>query len=71
MVDIIASLVIAGIVIAAILYIRNQKKKGVKCIGCSSGSCSGNCHCSSAVGSSGKKDPLSDEAIRKLKKKLG
>lgn len=36
--------VIAGILTAAILYIRKEKKKGVHCIGCpDSGHCSGNC----------------------------
>ncbi len=40
--DIIILLVIAIIVISAATYIIRQKKKGVKCIGCSSGGgCSG------------------------------
>ena len=34
MVDFIVMLVIAMAVMAAVLYIRNQKKKGVTCIGC-------------------------------------
>ena len=40
MVDIIVILMIALAVAAALLYIRNQKKKGVTCIGCPhAGSC--------------------------------
>lgn len=33
-VDFIVMLIIAALVIAAIWYIRSQKKKGVTCIGC-------------------------------------
>ncbi len=33
-VDFIVMLIIALLVVAAIVYIRNQKKKGVTCIGC-------------------------------------
>ena len=33
-VDIIVMLIIAILVIAAIVYIRREKKKGVTCIGC-------------------------------------
>ena len=45
-----ADLIVLGIVLllvfAASLYIYKQKKKGVKCIGCSSaGACSGKCSC--------------------------
>ena len=41
MANIIAILVIALIVGAALLYIRKEKKKGIRCIGCpSAGSCS-------------------------------
>ncbi len=36
-VNIIAALVIVLIVAAAVLYIRNEKKKGVTCIGCPHG----------------------------------
>lgn len=50
MTDFIVLIVIAVIVGSASLYIRRQKKRGVKCIGCPSGStcpnsgkCSGNC----------------------------
>ena len=32
--DMIVILIIAGLVFGAIWYIRNQKKKGVACIGC-------------------------------------
>lgn len=48
MADVILILVLAVIVGAAILYIRKEKKKGVKCIGCpyaatcgKNGGCSG------------------------------
>ena len=34
MTDIILAVIIIGIVGAAVLYIRKQKKNGVKCIGC-------------------------------------
>lgn len=39
--DLILSLVIGAILISAILYVRKEKKKGVKCIGCAD--CPG-CH---------------------------
>ena len=43
-VDIIIVAVMALIVAAIALYIRKEKKKGKKCIGCScSGGCDGNC----------------------------
>ena len=32
--DMIVILIVAVLVIAAVSYIRNQKKKGVTCIGC-------------------------------------
>ena len=32
--DLIVILIVAVLVIAAIAYIRNEKKKGVTCIGC-------------------------------------
>lgn len=44
MIDILIALVVAAVVIAAAAYIRKEKKKGVKCIGCPNGArCSGNC----------------------------
>lgn len=50
MTDFIVIIVIVTIVGSASLYIMKQKKRGVKCIGCPSGStcpnsgkCSGNC----------------------------
>ena len=44
LVDYLVIAVIAGILGAAIWYIRKEKKKGTKCVGCPhSGSCSGNC----------------------------
>ena len=42
--DIIVIAIVAVIIGAICLYLRAQKKKGVKCIGCPhSKSCSGNC----------------------------
>ena len=47
MTDIIIFIIIAIILASAIFYIRKEKKRGVKCIGCSAaGSCSGSCSCS-------------------------
>lgn len=47
MTDLIVLALVAGIVLAAMGYIRRAKKKGAKCIGCPhSGSCSGGCNCS-------------------------
>lgn len=43
MVDLIVIGIIAVIVVAAISYIRKEKKKGTVCIGCSS--CQGGCAC--------------------------
>lgn len=44
--DIIVIAIIAVIIGAICLYLRAQKKKGVKCIGCPhSKGCSGNCGC--------------------------
>lgn len=44
LIDVVIVAVIALILGAVIFYIRRAKKKGVKCIGCPSGStCSGNC----------------------------
>lgn len=44
MTDLILVAVIAVIVGGAIAYIRKEKKRGVRCIGCpSGGSCNGNC----------------------------
>jgi len=43
-IDIIIILVLAAIVAGIVLYIRKEKKKGSKCIGCPYGkSCGGNC----------------------------
>lgn len=42
MTDIILTLIILAIVGFAVVYIYKQKKKGVKCIGCS---CSKGCSC--------------------------
>ncbi|MBR2381427.1 MAG: FeoB-associated Cys-rich membrane protein [Clostridia bacterium] len=42
--DIIIVIILALIVVGVCLYIRKEKKKGSKCIGCPYGkSCSGNC----------------------------
>lgn len=44
MTDIILVLVIAVIVGGAIVYIRKEKKRGVRCVGCpDGGTCGGNC----------------------------
>ena len=44
MTDIILVLVIVAIVGGAILYIRKEKKRGVRCVGCPDGGvCGGNC----------------------------
>ena len=44
MVDLILIFVIAAIVGGAVWYIRREKRKGVRCVGCPhSGTCSGNC----------------------------
>lgn len=44
MTDFILVLVIAVILASAILYIRKEKKRGVRCVGCpSGGTCGGNC----------------------------
>lgn len=46
MADIIIVVVVAVIVGSAIAYIRKEKKRGVRCVGCSdSGSCGSNCSC--------------------------
>ncbi|MBR5229480.1 MAG: FeoB-associated Cys-rich membrane protein [Firmicutes bacterium] len=49
--DIIIGLVVAAAVLAAVKYIRDAKKKGIKCVGCPEGaSCAmkgnGGCNCS-------------------------
>ena len=42
--NIILVIILTGCVGGAILYIRREKKKGVKCIGCpQAGTCSGGC----------------------------
>jgi len=44
MIDVIVALVLLLVIGGALIYIRKQKKKGVKCIGCpDSGSCGGHC----------------------------
>ncbi|MBR6666457.1 MAG: FeoB-associated Cys-rich membrane protein [Lachnospiraceae bacterium] len=44
MIDIIVAVVLLLIIGGALIYIRKQKEKGVKCIGCpDSGSCGGHC----------------------------
>ena len=47
MTDIIVGLIVAGIVGAALIYIRKEKEKGTVCIGCpNAGSCGKkNCGC--------------------------
>lgn len=34
MIDVIVAGIIIGIVLLAVLYIRKEKKRGVKCVGC-------------------------------------
>ena len=50
MTDFILLLVIVAVLAGAIAYIRKEKKRGVRCVGCpDSGSCGGHCNgCSSA-----------------------
>ena len=44
MVDVVLVLIIVVIVGGALAYIRKEKKRGVKCVGCPSGStCGGKC----------------------------
>lgn len=46
MVDIILVMVIAVILVLAITYIRKEKKRGARCIGCpTAGACGGKCDC--------------------------
>ena len=40
--NLIVILVVAAIVLAAALYVRKEKKRGARCIGCPSGGCA-NC----------------------------
>lgn len=50
MADFIVAAVVVLIIGAATAYIVKEKKKGVQCIGCPSGSkCSGNCHCNDSL----------------------
>ncbi len=45
LVDIIVVIVVFVIITVAIMYIRREKKRGVRCIGCpSAGQCSGHCN---------------------------
>ena len=47
MIDIIVGGIILAVIILAVRFIYKEKKRGVKCIGCSAaGSCSGSCSCS-------------------------
>ena len=39
MIDLVIVIVAAVIIVAAAGYIRREKKKGVRCIGCPSGGC--------------------------------
>ena len=50
MINVILVLIIVAVVGAAILYIRKEKKRGVRCVGCPDGGmCGGNCSgCGSA-----------------------
>lgn len=49
LVDIIVVIVVLAIIGAAVMYIRKEKKRGVRCVGCpSAGQCSG--HCSGGCG---------------------
>ncbi len=51
--DFIILAVLTAILIGVIVYIRKQKRRGVKCIGCpDSGSCSGQCGGCSGCGCS-------------------
>lgn len=50
MADFLIILIVLGVVGAAIWYIRKEKKRGVKCIGCpSSGDCGKQCDCGSGM----------------------
>ena len=52
MADLLVVVLLLGVIGAAIAYIIKEKKKGVKCIGCSAaGSCSHNCSGTSGCGS--------------------
>lgn len=51
MTDLILGLIIAAILIAAIAYIRKEKKRGVRCVGCpDGGTCGGTCSSCSGCG---------------------
>ena len=58
MVNFVLVLVIVVIVGSAIAYIRKEKKRGVRCVGCpDSGTCRGNCSgCGSDCGCDDKTD---------------
>ena len=44
MADILIVVVVLGIVGAAVWYIRREKKRGVRCVGCpDGGTCAGHC----------------------------
>lgn len=49
MTDFIAIVILAVVLFAAARYLYRAKKRGVKCVGCPSGSCCGKsgseCHC--------------------------
>ena len=45
--NIIAGGILIAVIAAAVRFIYKEKKRGVKCIGCSAaGSCGGSCSCS-------------------------
>lgn len=41
--DLILIVILAAIIGAAALYVYKAKKRGVKCVGCPDGGCSGGC----------------------------
>lgn len=46
MIDVILILIILVMVGGALAYIRKEKKRGVRCVGCSEGgTCGGSCKC--------------------------
>lgn len=48
MIDIIVGGIVLAVIVAAVRFIYKEKKRGVKCIGCSAaGTCSGCCSCRS------------------------
>lgn len=50
MVDIVVAVIVGVILIVAILYIRNEKKKGIQCIGCpNADQCSNKRNCNQSL----------------------